>query len=100
LATNVTERYGIVSGATKEALLKSLGDGSIVPVVVGREGKVVNAKVVSMKCSANARRFYAVVLEGEFWQGKTRQVTVKDYDTDGSAGGDGICEYLKHEHAY
>lgn len=100
LAANVTERYGVISGAAKESLLKSLGDGSPVPVIVGNEKKIVEAKVVSMTCSTNARRFYAVVFEGEFWQGKTRRVTVKNYDTDGSVGGEGICEYVKPDSAY
>ena len=100
MANNVTERYGIISGATKEALLKSLGDGSVVPVIVGGQKKVVEAKVVSMTCSANARRHYPVVLEGEFWQGKPRRVTVKSYDTDGSVGGEGVCEFVQHEKAY
>lgn len=97
---HVTERYGVVSGATKEALLKSLAEGTPVPVLVAGSGGVVNATVVSMTCSTNARRIFEVQLEGPFWQGKQRRVTVAKYDTEASAGGEGVCEYVKHEHAY
>lgn len=97
---HVTERYGTICGATKEALLKSLAEGTPVPVLVAGSGGVVNATVVSMACSTNARRIFEVQLEGPFWQGKQRRVTVAKYDTEASAGGEGVCEYVKREQAY
>lgn len=97
---HVTERYGVVSGATKEALLKSLAEGTPVPVHVGGRNEVVQATVVSMACSTNARRIFEVKLEGPFWQGKTRRVTVAKYDTNASTGGEGACEYEQVEKAY
>ncbi|MFB0964348.1 MAG: hypothetical protein QMC36_01380 [Patescibacteria group bacterium] len=53
-----------------------------------------------MACSTNARRIFEVQLEGPFWQGKQRRVTVAKYDTEASAGGEGVCEYVKREQAY
>ena len=100
ILAHVTERYGVVSGATKEALLKSLAEGTPVSVLVGGRNEVVHATVVSMACSTNARRIFEVQLEGPFWQGKQRRVTVAKYDTEASAGGDGVCEYVKREQAY
>lgn len=97
---HVTERYGTICGATKEALLKSLADGTPIPVRRGSSNETVQATVVSMACSTNARRIFEVQLEGPFWQGKQRRVTVAKYDTEASAGGEGVCEYVKREQAY
>lgn len=97
---HVTERYGIISGAAKETLLKSLAEGVPIPVLVGGRNEVVHATVVSMACSTNARRIFEVKLEGPFRQGKSRRITVAKYDTEGSAGGEGICEYQQVEKAY
>lgn len=100
ILAHVTERYGTISGATKEALFKSLSEGTPVPLLVGNRNEPVQATVVSLKCSTNARRIFEVEFEGNFWQGKRRTVTVANYDTEASAGGEGVCEYVKREHAY
>lgn len=100
MAANVTENYGALRGVSKDELAKSLVEGTPVTVTVGDRKETVEATVFSMECGTNARRFFKVVFEGDFWQGRPRRVTVEKYDTDGGAGGPGVCQYLKREHAY
>lgn len=100
MAANVTENYGTLRGVSKDELLKSLAEGKFVTVTVGERTEWVESLVVSMERIDDARRFFKVVFEGNFWQGRARRVTVEKYDTDGSVGGQGVCQYLKREHAY
>lgn len=97
---NVTEHYGTIRGASKEELAKSLIEGTPVVLTVGDRKEKAEVAVVSMECETNARRFFKIVVSGNLWQGRPRRVTIEKYDTDGGAGGHGVCSYQKREHAY
>lgn len=97
---HITERYGTISGADKKALFESLSEGTPVTLTVGKRKEVVEATVVSLKCTTNARRIFRIEFDGDFWQGAWRRVTVENYDSDDGVGGEGICEYESRERAY
>lgn len=100
MAANVTENYGILRGVSKEELLKSLAEGKFITVTVGERTEWVESLVVSMERIDDERRFFKVVFEGSFWQGRPRRVTVAKYDTESAAGGQGVCQYERCDNAY